>query len=243
MIGLILAAGLGTRLQALGQDVPKTLLPIGKKTCLEHIILGMKDVGIKRFGVVIGHLGEKIEEGYGSGQSLGVEITYLKQDLSMYGTGRAVLLGRELAGDEPLMVSYGDIIIDPANYKAMVELAQQEQTTVSSVNWMDDPTAGAAVYFNDEGYMEKIIEKPPAGTSASNWNNAGVYIYQPVIFDYLANLNKSPRGEYELTTALLQMVNDGRPVKVHKITGFWQDIGTPEDLAAAQRLLEDAGKG
>ena len=240
MIGLILAAGKGTRLQALGQNLPKALLPIGKKTCLEHIILGMKDAGIRRFGVVIGHLGEKIEERYGSGQSLGVEITYLKQDLSMYGTGRAVLLGRELAGGEPAMVSYGHIIIDPANYKAMADLARRDQTSVSSVNWMDDPTAGAAVYFSEEGYMEKIIEKPPAGTSASNWNNSGVYVFQPVIFDYLANLSKSPRGEYELTAAVLQMVRDGVPVKVHKITGFWQDIGTPEDLAAVQRLLGDA---
>ena len=240
MIGLILAAGKGTRLQALGQNLPKALLPIGKKTCLEHIILGMKDAGIRRFGVVIGHLGEKIEERYGSGQSLGVEITYLKQDLSMYGTGRAVLLGRELAGGEPVMVSYGDIIIDPANYKAMADLARRDQTSVSSVNWMDDPTHGAAVYFSEEGYMEKIIEKPPAGTSASNWNNSGVYVFQPVIFDYLANLSKSPRGEYELTAAVLQMVRDGVPVKVHKITGFWQDIGTPEDLAAVQRLLGDA---
>ena len=154
-------------------------LPIGKKTCLEHIILGMKEAGIRRFGIVIGHLGEMIEERYGSGESLGVEINYLKQDLSVYGTGRAVLLAKELAGDSPLMVSYGDIIIEPSNYQAMLELARLEQTCVSSVNWMDDPSAGAAVYFNEEGFLEDIIEKPPKGSSTTNWNNAGVYVFSP----------------------------------------------------------------
>lgn len=239
MLGVILAAGKGTRLQELGKNIPKALLPIGQKTCLEHIILGMKNAGIRRFGVIIGHLGELIEERYGRGESLGVEITYLQQDLNMYGTGRAVLLAKDLAGHEPIMVSYGDIIIEPSNYRSMLELALREQTTVSSVNWIDDPTAGAAVYFNDQGFLEKIVEKPTKGASTTNWNNAGVYVFQPVIFDYLTKLQASPRGEYELTEAVRQMVSAGVPVKVHEIKGFWKDIGTPDDVAAIRHLLAD----
>ncbi|HKM42590.1 MAG TPA: nucleotidyltransferase family protein [Limnochordia bacterium] len=238
MLGVILAAGKGTRLKELGKNLPKALLPIGEKTCLEHIILGMKGAGIRRIAVVIGHLGEMIEERYGQGESLGVEINYLEQDLSIYGTGRAVLLAKELAGKDPLMVSYGDILIESSNYKTMVELARQEQTSVSSANWIEDPTAGAAVYFSKEGLLEKIVEKPPKGTSTTNWNNAGVYVFQPLVFDYLAKLSKSPRGEYELSEAVRQMMVSGVPIKVHKITGFWQDIGTPEDVAAIRHLLE-----
>lgn len=237
MLGVILAAGKGTRLKDLGKDIPKALLPIGNKTCLEHIILGMKAAGVKRFGVVIGHLGELIEEKYGAGEALGVEITYLKQDLSMYGTGRAVQLAEKLATGSPFFVSYGDILIDPANYKAMAELAAQTQTTVSSVNWMDDPAQGAAVYFNPEGYLEKIIEKPPPGASATHWNNAGVYVFQPLIFSYLRNLVKSQRGEYELTEAVRQMAAASVPVRVHQISGYWRDIGRPEDVEAMQILF------
>lgn len=240
MIGLILAAGKGTRLKEMGKNIPKALLPIGNKTCLEHIILGMKDAGITRFGVVIGHLGEMIVERYGSGETLGVEITYLKQDLSMYGTGRAVQLAEGLAGNEPLLVSYGDIIIDPANYKAMVKLANLEQGNVSSVNWIEDPTAGAAVYLSPEGFLEKIVEKPLPGQSQTNWNNAGVYVFQPVIFEYLRGLEQSQRGEYELTEALRQMVVAGVQVRAHKITGYWRDVGRPEDLVAINKLLYNA---
>lgn len=240
MIGLVLAAGKGTRLQELGKNIPKALLPIGKTTtCLEHIIIGMRDAGIKRVGVVIGHLGEQIEERYGRGESLGVELTYLKQDLSMYGTGRAVLLGEELAAGEGVFVSYGDIIIDPVNYKKMVDLAKETKATVSSVNYIDDPTHGAAVYVNPEGYVEKIIEKPPKGQSTTNWNNAGVYVFQPIIFDYLRGLGKSQRGEYELTEAVRQMVEAGVPIRAHEITGYWRDVGRPEDLVAIRELLAE----
>lgn len=239
MLGLILAAGKGTRLQEVGKNIPKALLPIGNKTCLEHIILGMKDAGVTRFGVVIGHLGEMIVKEYGSGDALGVEITYLKQDLSMYGTGRAVQLAEDLAGSEPLLVSYGDIIIDPANYKAMVQLANLKQHNVSSVNWIEDPSAGAAVYLSPEGFLEKIVEKPPAGQSTTNWNNAGVYVFQPLIFDYLRGLEQSARGEYELTEAVRQMVMAGVPVRAHKITGYWRDVGRPEDLVAINELLSN----
>lgn len=237
MLGVILAAGKGTRLGELGENIPKTLLPVGNKTCLEHIILGMKDAGVRRVAVVIGHLGEMIAEKYGSGEALGVEITYLKQDLSIYGTARAVQLAEGLAAGEPVFVSYGDIIVEPSNYKNMVDLFTKNKTTVSSANWVEDPYLGAAVYFNQEGFLEKIIEKPPKGTSSSNWNNAGVYIFKPLIFDYLRKLEKSQRGEYELSEAVKQMIEDKVPVHVHQITGYWQDIGSLEDLARIRNVI------
>ena len=238
MIGVILAAGRGTRLKEIGKMMPKALLEVGNKTCLEHIILGMKDAGITRFGVVIGHLGEMIEERFGDGGDLGVEITYLRQDLSQYGTGRAVQLAEGLADGGPLMVSYGDIIVDPINYQAILNLSEQGAFTVNSVNWVDDPTRGAAVYLREDGTIKKIIEKPPAGQSTTNWNNAGVYVYQPILFDYLRKIEQSQRGEYELTEALRQMVEDGIPVRSHKISGYWRDIGRPEDLEAINKLLK-----
>lgn len=239
MLGLILAAGKGTRLQEIGKNIPKALLPLGKKTCFEHIIIGMKNAGITRVGIVIGHLGEQIIEKYGKGDSLGVEITYLKQDLNTYGTARAVQLAENLAASERLLVSYGDIIVDPDNYKAIVQLANETQSTISSVNFIDDPSAGAAVYLNAKGYVERIIEKPVKGESTTNWNNAGIYAFQPIIFDYIRGLSKSQRGEYELTEAVRQMVVDEVPIKAHKITGYWRDIGRPEDLLAIQKLFEN----
>ena len=75
--------------------------------------------------------------------------------------------------------------------------------------------------------MERLVEKPPPGTSQTNWNNGGVYIFLPQVFHYLKNLRPSPRGEYELSAAVAQMAADGVPIKAHRITGFWRDIGAP----------------
>jgi len=238
MLGVILAAGKGTRLKSLGKNIPKALMEVGGKTCLEHIISGMKGAGITRFGIVIGHLGEQIQERFGSGAELGVELNYLVQDLSVYGTARAAMLARDLAGDEPVMISYGDIIIHPGNYPALRARSEDGKYPTNSVNWVDDPYAGAAVYLRPDDTVEKIIEKPPQGTSTTNWNNAGVYVYPPFLFDYLERIDKSPRGEYELSNVLRLMIEDGLEVRSHRIFGYWRDIGRPEDLEAINALLE-----
>ena len=239
MLGVVLAAGKGTRLQSLGKTIPKVLLEVGGKTCLEHIVLGMKEAGITRFGIVIGHLGEQIRERYGSGEKLGVEITYLTQDLSVYGTARASMLARDLAGGEPIMLSYGDIIIHPGNYRALLERSEGGKYPTNTVNWVDDPYAGAAVYLRPDDTVERIIEKPPQGTSTTHWNNAGVYVYPPFIFDYIDRIQPSPRGEYELSSALRLMIDDGLEVRSHRIFGYWRDIGRPEDLEAINALLAE----
>lgn len=242
MLGVILAAGKGTRLQSLGKNIPKALMEVGGKPCLEHIISGMKKAGITRFGIVIGHLGEQIRERFGSGAELGVDITYLQQDLSVYGTARAAMLARELAGSEPIMLSYGDIIVHPDNYPALRKRSEDGKYPTNSVNWVEDPYAGAAVYLRPDDTVERIEEKPPKGTSTTNWNNAGIYVYPPIVFDYIEKIEKSPRGEYELSNALRMMVEDGLEVRSHKIMGYWRDIGRPEDLEAINALLAEHGQ-
>jgi NDP-sugar pyrophosphorylase family protein len=237
-----LAAGKGTRLKSLGKNIPKGLMEVGGKTCLEHIMLGMKEAGITRFGIVIGHLGEQIQERFGSGEGLGVEITYLVQDLSVYGTARAAMLARDLAGDEPIMVSYGDIIVHPDNYPALAARSEGGKYPTNSVNWVEDPYAGAAVYLRPDDTVERIEEKPPKGTSTTNWNNSGIYVYPPIVFDYIDRIEQSARGEYELSNALRLMVEDGLEVRSHKIFGYWRDIGRPEDLEAINELLAKEGQ-
>ena len=71
-------------------------------------------------------------------------------------------------------------------------------------------------------------------TSRTRWNNAGIFVFSPLIFTYAARLPASPRGEYELPQAIAAMLSDGRSVRACPVRGFWSDLGTPEDLAAAE---------
>ena len=97
--------------------------------------------------------------------------------------------------------------------------------------------AGAAVY-RDGDRITRLIEKPPRGTSTSKWNNAGVMILTPRIFPALRVLPRSERGEYELPQAVGALIDEGRLVLGHELTGFWSDVGTVEEYNRVNALLE-----
>jgi dTDP-glucose pyrophosphorylase len=82
-----------------------------------------------------------------------------------------------------------------------------------------------------------IVEKPPRGTSSTRWNSAGLYAFDPVVFQEAENVPPSPRGEYEITSAIEQLLEHGRAVRMFEITGAWRDVGRPEDLASAADIL------
>ncbi len=238
MNGVILAAGRGNRLKAMGgREKPKVLYEVGGKTCLEHIMTGMKEAGVNEFIIVIGYLGEMIKTKYGKGESLGVKIDYVYQDLAQYGTGRAVQLVEPLLGKEDFILSYGDIIIAPENYINIMDLYNQKNMMVMSINWIEDPSQGGAVYLDDNEMISKLVEKPQPGSSSTHWNNAGLYIFKPLIFDYIDKISKSKRGEYELTDAILLLLEEKYKIQSFKIKNYWQDIGTPDQIAKIDKIL------
>jgi NDP-sugar pyrophosphorylase family protein len=151
------------------------------------------------------------------------------------GTGSGALLAQTFAAHEPFLLTYGDILCDPVEYRraAQILFEEPEIAAVVAVKAVDDPWQGAAVYA-ENGRISRILEKPPKGTSTTRWNSAGFYAFRPVVFDYLAQLQPSPRGEYELTTALDIMRSDGLDLRISPIEGPWRDVGRPEDLAAAR---------
>lgn len=240
MKAVILAAGKGTRLRQLTADRPKPMVKVGNSTALERIMSGICQAGIRDFVFVVGYRREVIEQYFGDGSKFGVKITYVHQR-EQTGTGSAVHLAAASVGDEPFLMSFGDIIIPPANYRAMVDTYQQTGAqAVLALNWVEDPYRGAAVYLDENNKVENIVEKPPKGTSTTNWNNAGIFLFNPIIFQYTAKLTPSRRGEYELPQAIAQMIADGRHVQGLKLQGYWGDIGTPEELEQMRNVVQNA---
>jgi dTDP-glucose pyrophosphorylase len=99
-----------------------------------------------------------------------------------------------------------------------------------AVKEVEDPYRGAAVYADAERRVSRIVEKPPRGESTTHWNSAGIYAFRPSIFEELRQAPKSPRGEYELTSAVAQFIEKGKLLRILPIEGDWRDIGRPEDL-------------
>lgn len=229
---VILAAGRGTRMGEMTEEIPKPMLPIQGRPMLEHIIERLTKAGVRRFFVVVGYRHEAIEQHF-SKWPLPIEFC-VQQPVD--GTGSAARLAQHFAGKNPFVLTYGDILCDAAEYTRCASVLGEDPAiaTVIAVKAVDDPWQGAAVY-EKQGRIECIIEKPAKGTSTTHWNSAGFYVLRPVIFDYLVRLQPSPRNEYELTSAIEMMLQDGLDLRISPVQGSWRDIGRPEDLAAVNR--------
>lgn len=231
---VLLAAGRGTRMRELTAEVPKPMLSVRGRPILAHIVSGLKAAGVTEVLIVVGYRAEVVRGYFHDGAALGVKVHYVTQE-TQDGTGRVVDLGRRFTGDEPFVLSYGDILIDAANYHALCRPAAADEALVA-VTRGEDVRKGGAVFVNDRMELTDLREKPGPGEPMSPWYNAGVYLFRPSIYDYTARLEKSPRGEYELTDAVRALAQSGdKTVRAVELQGKWADVRDPEVLAELER--------
>src|SRR5882762_2447888 len=197
---VILAAGRGTRMRELTADLPKPMIEVRGKPVLQYVVEGLRDAGARRFLIVVGYRAEAVQNFFGDGSRSQIEIQYATQ-VTQDGTGRVVELARNFAANSPFVLAYGDILVDPANYQRVVDLADDVEALIS-VTRGEDVSKGGAVFVNEQMELVDLREKPKPGEPTSPWYNAGLYAFRPSIFDFTAKLRPSPRGEYELTDAI-----------------------------------------
>jgi len=227
---VLLAAGKGTRMKELTNELPKPMLHVHGKPILLHIIEGLKAASVTHFLIVVGYRAEVVKEFFGDGTAFGISIEYTHQ-IVQDGTGRVVELAKPFAGQDPFVLSYGDILVASENYKRLVELADAEALISVKYN-PGEVSKGGAVFVNDRFELTDLREKPAPGEPTSPWYNAGIYTFRPSIFDFTAKLELSPRGEYELTDAIRNLGQSGKCVQAIELAGEWADVRDPEVLAA-----------
>ncbi|MBV9997637.1 MAG: nucleotidyltransferase family protein [Verrucomicrobia bacterium] len=229
---VILAAGRGTRMRELTHEVPKPMVRVAGRPVLEHIVTGLASAGINQILVVVGYRKEVITDYFGNGSPFRVRIDYVEQ-VTQDGTGRVVALARAFAGSAPFLLSYGDILVNASFYPQLLQLDDAEM--LLSVRRSTDVSKGGAVYLNGAMELTDLKEKPKPGEAATPWYNAGIYTFRESIFAYVARLQPSPRGEYELTDAIRSIAQAGRKVRAIEVTGDWVDVRDPEVLAELNR--------
>jgi dTDP-glucose pyrophosphorylase len=232
---VMLAAGRGTRMRELTADLPKPMIEVRGKPVLQHILEGLRDAGLRDFLIVVGYHADAVQNFFGDGSRYNVAIQYATQAVQD-GTGRVVDLARDFAGDSPFVLSYGDILLDPTNYKHVVDLPHNVEAIVT-VTHGEDVSKGGAVYLNEQMEVIDIREKAQPSELATQWYNAGIYVFRPSIFEFTANLQPSPRGEYELTDAIRALAQSGKKVRALELTGKWADVRDPEILAQLNQEL------
>ena len=221
-------------MRELTQELPKPMLQVQGKPVLQHIVEGLRGAGLTDFLIVVGWHAEVVRDFFSDGSKLGVRIGYATQ-VVQDGTGKVVELAREFVGNDPFVLSYGDILIAPENYpRICAALAGAE--AVVSVKRSEDVSQGGAVFVNEKFELIDLREKPKPGEPTSPWYNAGIYGFRPGIFNYIARLKRSPRGEYELTDAIRNLAL-AEKVQALELEGDWADVRDPEILAQLNRFL------
>jgi UDP-N-acetylglucosamine diphosphorylase / glucose-1-phosphate thymidylyltransferase / UDP-N-acetylgalactosamine diphosphorylase / glucosamine-1-phosphate N-acetyltransferase / galactosamine-1-phosphate N-acetyltransferase len=247
MKAVILAAGKGTRMRELTNTIPKPMLKVQGKPILEHIVLGLRGAGIQHVFIVTGFQAETIEAHFAEGQKWGMQISYGRQ-MVQDGTGKAPEVARAFVGGDSFLLTYGDILVQPETYPRMLErFRERDFSGLVTVTGSEDVTKGGLNFFDAEFCLTKLVEKPSHADleqlrlkgllreGQTVWYNAGIYVFAPVVFDFTARLQKSPRGEYELTDAINQMVLAGHKVAGMEIAGRWVDVRDPEVLAMLEK--------
>jgi UDP-N-acetylglucosamine diphosphorylase / glucose-1-phosphate thymidylyltransferase / UDP-N-acetylgalactosamine diphosphorylase / glucosamine-1-phosphate N-acetyltransferase / galactosamine-1-phosphate N-acetyltransferase len=246
MKAVILAAGRGTRMRDLTQELPKPMLKVQDKPILQHILEGLISVGIREFCIVTGFRADVVEGYFGDGSQFGARIQYVRQ-VVQDGTGKAPELAKRFVGSDPFLLTYGDILVKPETYREMLDRYNSGPFDgVITVTPGEDVTKGGLNFFDEEFRLIRVVEKPSLAEVEKYrgegfiregqpvWYNAGIYIFKPVIFEFTARLQKSPRGEYELTDAINSMAKTGFKLAGLKIAGRWVDVRDPEVLASLQ---------
>jgi UDP-N-acetylglucosamine diphosphorylase / glucose-1-phosphate thymidylyltransferase / UDP-N-acetylgalactosamine diphosphorylase / glucosamine-1-phosphate N-acetyltransferase / galactosamine-1-phosphate N-acetyltransferase len=225
---VVLAAGRGTRMRELTLSMPKPMVEVCGKPVLSYILEGLRDAGVQKMLIVIGYRKEVVVDHFRDGSELGVEIVYAEQ-IRQDGTGKVVELAKDFCGADPFILSYGDILVDASSYRLLTRPGDSD--VIITVRHTDDVSKGGAVYLNENFEVTDLREKQILEERTTSWYNAGVYTFNSTIFSYVARLEKSPRGEYELTDAIRAMARDGKKVKAVEIKGYWADVRDPEVLS------------
>ncbi len=226
---VLLAAGRGIRMRELTVELPKPMIEVRGKPVLQHIVEGLRDAGIREFFIIVGYRADAVQNFFGDGSRYNIEIQYATQ-VVQDGTGRVVDLARNFAGDSPFVLNYGDILVDPTNYKQLLDLPNDVEAIIT-VTRGEDVSKGGAVFLNERMELVDLHEKSKPGEATSPWYNAGLYAFRPSIFEFIEKLKPSPRGEYELTDAIRDLAQSGKKVKALELTGEWADVRDPEILA------------
>jgi dTDP-glucose pyrophosphorylase len=226
---VVLAAGRGTRMRELTADFPKPMIEVRGKPVLQHIVEELRDAGVRRVLVIVGYHAETVRNFFSDGRRHNVDIEYAVQTVQD-GTGRVVNLARNFTGDSPFILSYGDILISPINYRRVVDLPDDSEAIIT-VTRGEDVSKGGAAFVSEQMELVDLREKPKQDEPTSPWYNAGLYAFRPSIFEFIAKLTPSPRGEYELTDAIRDLAHSGKKIRALELTGEWADVRDPEILA------------
>jgi NDP-sugar pyrophosphorylase family protein len=221
MKAVVLAGGKGTRLAPYTQILPKPLMPIGDKPILALLLQQMQRAGITEVILTVGHLADLLESYFGDGNKYGVQLTYSHENTPLGTAGPLSLLS---GLEDTFMVTNGDVLttLDFCDlldwhkfHSAAATIAMHERQVHIDFG---------VIETNGDHTIKGYTEKPSIDYCVS----MGVYVFEPRVLPFI------PYNQYmDFPDLVLKLIAAGEPVIGFPFSGYWQDLGRPDDYAQA----------
>ncbi|MBK8975300.1 MAG: NTP transferase domain-containing protein [Planctomycetes bacterium] len=232
LMGVILAAGKGTRMRPFSEHYPKPILPLGGKPLIAHQLEILASLGVEHVIVVIGHLGHEVVRELGDGEKFGLRLTYVEQTETL-GIAHAVYRLEKYV-DRPFFLFLGDIYFEIDNLATMPArmMGPGGADGVLAVKREKDPEKirrNFVVLTDANGRVHRVVEKPRY--AKTDLKGCGIYLFDQSFFDAVRRTPRTAmRDEYEITDAIQIYIEDGYRVEAAEVVQDDLNLSYPLDL-------------
>ncbi len=227
MKAVVMAGGEGTRLRPLTSNQPKPMVPIVGKPCMEHILDLLRTHGLTDVVITVAFLPQAIRSYFGDGENLGLQIEYSVEE-SPLGTAGSVRHASDRLDDTFIVIS-GDALCDIDLGKIIAFHKEKGAAVTIGLKSVENPLEFGIVVTDDDGKVERFLEKPSWGQVFSDTINTGIYVLEPEVLRHIPT-DRPYDFSKELFPLLLEM---GRPIYGYVCEGYWQDIGNLDQYRQA----------
>ena len=237
MKAVVLAGGEGTRLKPLTYKRPKPLMPVAGRPCIDYVIRSLVASGFQEIITTTAYLSDTLIKSIGDGTDYNASILYSFESKPA-GTAGAV---RRVANfiDDTFVVAYGDVLAD-VDVRALFDFHKRKGGVVTiALTDVEDPTQYGIVGLDSRGRIQKFKEKPAKEEAFSKLVNAGIYVCEPEILDFIPADEK-----FDFSKDLFpKLMTKGLALYGQRLEGVWVDIGRPHDLwRASMEVVRREGR-
>lgn len=233
---ILTGGGRATRLHPVTTTINKHLLPLANKPMIFHAIEKAVAAGVTEIFINTNPGETELQQYIGDGGHWGIKIKFFEQTGGPQGIAHVVNIAKDFIGDEPFMFFLSDNVLLGSLEPIFKEFEEGNYDCMLALSQVPDPQRFGIPYFDDKGTLIDVVEKPES--PPNNLAVTGIYLYGPkVFFETFKKIQKSPRGEYEISSIHSEFLKDKKKVGYKEITGWWKDTGKTEELLVANQLL------
>jgi len=219
MKAMILAAGVGSRLDPLTRTIPKPMVPIVNRPVIEHLIFLLKKHGFTDIMMNLYYLGDVVKNYFKDGSRWGVKIHYSEED-QLWGDAGSVKRCEKFF-DSTFIVIGGDDLTDLDLGRLIKFHKEKKSLATIALSLVEDPSEYGIALMNEKGRITRFLEKPKGEMIFSNAANIGIYLLEPDIFDLIP-----ANASYGFGASLLPMLIERKlPLHGFLTSSYWKDVG------------------